>query len=84
MQHVIASYVRKKEHLWGLQTHFLHFFASRMEGHWILPISSYFCDFLDCEQLMVKLVTTLLTWKCPICRGMAPPPLDYDYNELIV
>ena len=22
--------------------------------------------------------------KCPICRGMAPPPLDYDYNELIV
>ena len=43
-----------------------------------------FGDFLDCEQLMVKLVTTLLTWKCPICRGMAPPPLDYDYNELIV
>ena len=60
------------------------FFASRMEGQWILPISSYFCDFLDCEQFMVKLVTTLLTWKCPNCRGISPPPLDYDYNELIV
>ena len=59
MQHVIASYVRKKEHLWGLRTHFLHFFAYRMEGQWILPISPYFCDFLGCEQFMVKLVTTL-------------------------